>query len=114
MELLGTRQPKPSRAAVSIDGEFDVRQQTRRVLDFVDQDLTWKPLQEKSGVAARQLNQPGIIQADISAILTGQGLEEGGFADLPGSGEEDNGEMTRGGLEMVLEGSSEVHSSSFG
>jgi hypothetical protein len=64
-ELLRPGKPEASGRVFSIHGHLDAGEQARGVLDLVDDDRTRIPLQEPGGVAARQLDDARVVEADV-------------------------------------------------
>lgn len=95
VELLGSGQPEHAGPALRIRRHLDVREQLRRVLDFVDQHGSRETLHEQGGVFFRQLEHKRIVQRNVTPRLLRrfrQAPEQRRFPDLTGPRHQHGGE----------------------
>ena len=76
---------------------LDQGQKLGCILDLVDQYGRLKALQEQGRIGLGRLAKCGVVQRGVATVFSGQPLQARGLADLPGPGEEDHGELVRGG-----------------
>src|SRR5690606_29149343 len=76
-----------------VDYHLDVGQKPGGILDLVDEDRRWKPLEEEGRVPHREVKSQGIVQGDIGPCVPGCMPQKRGLAHLPGPGHEEYREL---------------------
>ena len=79
------------------------------MLNLVNQHRRAEAVEEALGVILGQQAQLEVVERDVAASRLGQVPEEGGLADLSGTGKQQHREEAIGGLERLAEMSVDVH-----
>ena len=85
---LGAGQPEGSRRGAVVNGNLDIREQLRSVLHLVDEKGQVVELQKQGGVLLGKPALLQVVQGNVIPVRGHQLPQHGGFAHLPGAGNE--------------------------
>ena len=75
VEHPGTREPVSALRPVAVHPHLDMRQETRRILDLVDDDRRLEALQEELRLLKRESSLKGIVEGEVVSSRLGYVLE---------------------------------------
>jgi len=94
VELLASRHQEAAGRPIRVDRHLDVRQQPRRILDFIeDHRPALEPPEESSGIGFGKLSFQGIVEGDIPVRIATKITEQRCLARLPWSGNDQTREF---------------------
>ena len=109
VEYLRASKPVGTLYTITIHPHLDVGEETRCVLDLVDDDRRLEALEEELGLLHRESPLKRIVEGNIVPPLLGDVLKECRLAHLARSRDEKDREGLRNGKDGRLDGAWDIH-----